>query len=81
MTWAQYVGLASAALGAIGTIILFFSSYSVQPLEGGIFGSDYLSEHNDRIKIQNANRLFWQRIGLGFLCLGFIVQAIAVLGV
>jgi hypothetical protein len=37
MTGAQYAGLSSAALGAIGTTALFFSSYALQPLEGGVF--------------------------------------------
>ena len=78
MTGAQYAGLGSATLGAIGTIILFFGSYSIQPLEGASFGSDTLTEYNNRIKAKNANRLLRQRIGLGFLCLSFTVQAAAV---
>ncbi len=78
MTWAQYAGLSSAALGVIGTIILFFGSYSVQPLEGAPFGSDALTEYNNRIKAKNASRLLRQRIGLGFLCLSFAVQAVSV---
>jgi hypothetical protein len=78
MTGAQYAALSSAALGAIGTIILFFSSYSLQPLEGGVFGSDALTKYNNDIKIKNANRLLRQRIGFAFLCLSFAVQAVSV---
>jgi len=38
MTCVQIAGLASAILGAIGTIILFFASFSLQPLEGAVWG-------------------------------------------
>lgn len=78
MTVAQYAELGSATLGALGTIILFFGSYSIQPLEGAPFGSGTLTEYNNRIKAKNANRLLRQRIGLGFLCLSFTLQAVAV---
>jgi hypothetical protein len=77
MTSAQCTGLVSAILGATGTIILFFSSYALQPLEGGFFGSDELTECNNRIKAKNRRRHRWQRIGLGVLCLSFVVQAVA----
>jgi hypothetical protein len=77
MTYAQNAGLSSAVLGAIGTIILFFSSYAFQPLEGGVLGSDALTEFNNRIKAKNLRRHRWQLIGLGVLCLSFIVQAVA----
>ncbi len=76
MTGAQYAGLSSAALGAIGTTILFFSSYALQPFEGGVFGSDALTEHNNRIRAKNISRLRQQKIGFAFLCVSFIVQAI-----
>ena len=79
MTSTQCAGLISAALGAIGTLILFLGSYSLQPLEGGIFGSPEITEHNERIKAKNARRLVWQRIGLTFLCASFVVQAGAVI--
>ncbi len=76
MTGAQYAGLSSAALGAIGTTILFFNSYALQPLEGGVFGSDALTELNNRIRAKNLGRLRQQKIGFAFLCVSFIVQAI-----
>ncbi len=76
MTGAQYAGLSSAALGAIGTAILFFSSYALQPLEGGIFGSDALTEHNNRIRAKNVDYLRRQKLGFAFLCISFVVQAI-----
>jgi zinc transporter ZupT len=77
MTYAQGTGLSAAVLGAVGTMILFRSSYAFRPLEGGIFGSPALTEYNNRIKDENRRRHSWQRIGLGFLCLSFVVQAIS----
>ena len=59
---AQYAGLSSAAFGVIGTSILFFSSYALQPFEGGIFGSDSLTESNNRIRVKNFNRLRRQAV-------------------
>jgi len=79
MTYAQDTGLASAVLGAIGTIILFFSSYAFQPLEGAVFGSPEITECNNRIKAKNRRRHRWQLIGLGIICLSFVVQAVACL--
>jgi hypothetical protein len=77
MTW----GLVSAVLGAIGTIILFCSSYTLEPSVGAPFGGRILEEHNERIKTNNAMHQRWQSIGFGILCLSFIVQiASALLG-
>lgn len=76
MTGVQYTGLSSAVLGAIGTIILFFNSYALEPFEGGVFGSDAVTEHNNHVRDKNKNRLRWQRVGLAFLCLSFSVQAV-----
>ena len=75
MTGAQYAGLSSAALGA--RIARIFSSYALQPLEGGVFGSDALTEHNNRIRANNLGRLRRQKTGFAFLCVSFIIQAIA----
>ncbi len=66
--------LASPVLGAIGTIILFISTYSIQSLEGSPFGGPELSKHNDRIRAENAKSRVWQMIGLAFLCASFLVQ-------
>lgn len=78
MNQAQIAGLASATIGAVGTVILFFASYSVQPLEGAPFGSPILDEWNGKIKAKNASRVLCQRVGLAFLCASFAVQAVAV---
>ncbi len=75
MTVEKYATLLSAILGIFGTVILFFSSYALQPLEGGVFGSDELYKWNARVRAKNKLRKIIQRIGLGLLCLSFIVQA------
>jgi hypothetical protein len=38
MTPAHWVALLSAVLGAAGTVILFFGSYSLEPREGAVWG-------------------------------------------
>lgn len=78
MTRVQYAGLGSAVLGAIGTAILFLNSYADEPLIGGVFGSNAITEENSRIKARNRRRHKWQKVGLLFLCLSFFVQAVAV---
>lgn len=78
MTRLQYAGLISAALGATGTIILFLNSYADEPLVGGVFGSDAITDENNRIRTKNRRRHKWQKVGLTFLCLSFIAQALAV---
>ncbi len=78
MTNAQIAGLASAILGAIGTIILFFASFSLQPLGGATFGGPALTASNEKIKAKNASRIWRQRIGLALLCGSFFIQAVAV---
>lgn len=77
MSLTQVNGLVSATFGVIGTIILFLASYSLQPFEGAVFGSDQLTEWNEKIKAKNASRVWRQRVGLAFLCLSFVIQAVA----
>ena len=76
MTGEHIAGLCSAGLGAIGTAILFFSSYALQPLEGAVWGSDAVTLHNERVKATNALRLRWQRWGVAILGSSFVVEAI-----
>lgn len=78
MTRVQYAGLGSAALGAIGTIVLFVNSYADEPLHGGVFGSDAITKSNNRIRVKNHRRHKWQKAGLVFLGLSFFLQAVAV---
>jgi hypothetical protein len=78
VTYAQLAGLASAILGTMGTVVLFFNSYALQPFEGGVFGSDALTASNNAVRTANAKRVVRQRIGLASLCVSFAVQAVAV---
>jgi hypothetical protein len=78
MTAIQLAQLTSAVLGVIGTALLFFNSYALQPREGTVFGSSTVTAHNDRVKAENAWRLIWQRTGFGFLCGSFAIQIVAV---
>jgi hypothetical protein len=75
MASVQYATLLSAILGVLGTIALFSSTYTLQPLEGAPFNGPILQSHNTRVVHKNAARLLWQRIGLGLLCLSFLAQA------
>lgn len=77
MNLAQYEGLASALMGLIGTVILFRSSYSLEPFEGMVWGGPEVTEHNRAVRVKNAKRSTWQRVGLGFLCLSFFIQALS----
>jgi hypothetical protein len=56
MNEAQLAGLCSATLGFLGTAILVVSSYSLEPFEGGVFGSDAIIEHNNRVRTKNKRR-------------------------
>jgi len=76
MTGEHIAGLCSAALGALGTAILFFKSYSLQPSQGAVWNSAAVTHENERIKDANASRLRWQRWGVLILGSSFIAQAI-----
>ncbi|OLO11105.1 hypothetical protein BTW10_11600 [Chromohalobacter japonicus] len=78
MTHVQIAGLVSAILGTIGTVILFLASYALQSFVGGVLGSEEVNKHNEDIRVNNANRIRFQRVGLAFLCGSFCVQAVAV---
>jgi hypothetical protein len=78
MTPDKYAALASTALGAIGTMILFFSSYTLEPFPGAPFGSQELVSQNEGIRAKNASRARWQRAGFLILCASFVVQAMSI---
>lgn len=71
--------LAAAVLGFVGTAILFLTGYSLQPLEGAVFGSDAVERENQRIQARNIRRMLWQRSGFAFLCVSFFVQTAAII--
>jgi hypothetical protein len=78
MTPDKYAALASTALGAIGTMILFFSSYTLESFAGAPFGSQELVTKNEGIRAKNASRTRWQRAGFLILCASFVVQAMSI---
>ena len=77
MTPGRLINLAAAVLGAIGTIILFSTSWSLQPLGGAQLGSDQLVKDNEGIRAKNAARALWQRVGLGLILASFVMQGVA----
>ena len=77
MTPDKYAPLASTALGTIGTMILFLTSYTLEPFAGGPFGEE-LVKQNEGISAKNASRTQWQRVGFAILCASFIVQAMSI---
>jgi hypothetical protein len=79
MTYTQCSGLISPILGTIGTAMMFFGSYTLQPLESGPFENNAVTECNNRIKVKNRRHHWWQRVGIALLCLSFVVQIIAAL--
>ena len=78
MTPAHWVGLLSAILGAAGTVILFFGSYSLEPREGAVWGGPEVDKWNAARDVRNAKRIRRQRIGLAFLLASFLAQGITV---
>ena len=80
MNCIQYGGVASSLLGMVGTATLFFSSYSLQPLEGAVLGGPETAKTNDDIRRKNVRRLCWQKMGLICLLLSFIVQGAMIPG-
>jgi hypothetical protein len=78
MTPDKYAALASAALGAIGTIILFLSSSTLEPFAAAPFGSQELVRQNEGMRVKNAARSWWQRVGFAILCASFIAQAMSI---
>ena len=78
MTPDKYAALGAAALGAIGTIILFLSSSTLEPFTGAPFGSQELVKQYEGIRAKNAARTWWQRVGFAILCASFIAQAMSI---
>lgn len=60
------------AMGFIGTSILLFSSYSLEPPTGSQFG--FFPEEDKAIKRKNKLRKKGQRIGFFLLCVSFFIS-------
>lgn len=77
MTIVNTANLAAAFFGVVGTIVMFVGSHALESLEGGVFGSDQITAANNETRRKNKKRLLLQRIGLGLLCISFLIQAFA----
>ena len=74
MTASKILGLASAASGAFGTLLLFFGSFAYeQP-------AYYMSKNSiDAMVKRNKKRQLLQRAGLGLIMLSFVLAGLSVL--
>ena len=75
--YGRLINLAAAALGAIGAIILFLSSWSLEPHGGGFFAGPTYEQDTAALNARNAARMRWQRVGLGLILASFVLQGIA----
>jgi len=72
LTNTKALSLASVSSGAIGTLFLFFFSFSLEA------PTVWMSkEMEDDIKSRNSRRAIGQRIGLALLLISFLVQGAA----
>jgi len=69
MTAAQSVALVSAGFSAIGVLVLYFSSYSLETKQSAWF-AEALPESNNRVDARNRRRKVWQGVGLAVALLG-----------
>jgi hypothetical protein len=76
MSAIQLMTLGSAGLGFAGTVFLFLGTYGFEPREGAVFGGPTVDEGNKKVNARNARRRLNQRIGLGLLCLSFLLQGV-----
>jgi len=74
VTAAKIVGLFSAALGAVGTLLLFFGSFAYE--QPSVY---FNQEMVDALRKRNKRRQRLQRAGLGFLMLSFILGGVSVI--
>jgi hypothetical protein len=74
VTASKILGLASAASGAFGTLLLFFGSFAYeQP-------AYYMSKNSiDAMVQRNKKRQLLQRAGLGLIMLSFVLAGLSVL--
>ena len=78
MTPDKLAALASAALGAIGAIILFLSGSTLEPFAEAPIGSQESVQQNEGMRLKSAARNWWQRFGFAILCASFIAQALSI---
>jgi len=71
------LALLSALLGAAGSAILFYGSYTLESFSAGIFGSPEQQKWDNEVKSRNRSRVARQRIGLIALMVGFVCQFVS----
>lgn len=69
-----YLQIAATFIGLVGTLLMFFNSYSLLPYESAMFGSDEIIEHDRLTRIKNQKMLMRQKIGVGLLTFSFLLQ-------
>jgi hypothetical protein len=79
-----WLALASAVSGVVGTLILIAASYAPPPVPSAssfLPGDDPVERQKvlRDIARQARQTRHRQRVGLAFLCLGFLLQGIAIL--
>ena len=85
MSISDWMALAAAGSGLVGTVIIFAKSYALPPsgLSGLLVPLDTLDPLREAqmapSKATERPMIFWQRVGLGFLCLSFALQVAVVL--
>ena len=67
------LGLGAAACGALGTLLLYFGTFGLQPLLGNY---NVPSKDDRRIDARNRRRRKLQRAGLLFLLTSFLLAGI-----
>ena len=78
MSAAKVVGAASALLGAVGTVVLFVASWSVEPPRYTPYAPLNYEEIKAGLERRNCMRVLFQRIGLSSLLASFLLQGFAV---
>jgi len=70
-----YLQIAATFIGLIGTLLMFFNSYSLLPYESAMMGSDEIIEYDRLIRTKNHKMLVRQKIGIGLLTFSFLLFA------
>ncbi|MGG6098323.1 hypothetical protein C7431_104541 [Pantoea allii] len=72
-----YLQIAATFIGLIGTLLMFFNSYSLLPYESAMMGSDEIIENDRLTRTKNHKMLVRQKIGIGLLTFSFLLQLVS----
>jgi hypothetical protein len=76
---AQLLNLIAYIIGAIGTALLFFFSYTAFPSGAGVgYVGRETHKHFEAVEKKNKRWTLFQRIGFALLTLSFLLQIVAV---